>query len=230
MNNCKKVVYTAIFGNKDTLKDPLYHNTDFDYVCFTDNKELKSDIWEVRYSEPIHKDPVRSAKIFKVKPHEYFQKYDVSVWCDANFIICSDLNTFLNNFGTQANLLTFQHDQGRTCIYDEAKIIIQDKKDDPDIVKEQMKKYQSEQFPANAGLTACSILVRRHNEKDIIDMMNLWWNEIKQHSRRDQLSFYYCKWKLQTKMFMLAYPNYNIRYNQWFRWLPHNYESQPWSL
>ena len=37
----------AIYGNKDTLKDPLYHNKDYDYICYTDNKELKSNVWKV---------------------------------------------------------------------------------------------------------------------------------------------------------------------------------------
>jgi hypothetical protein len=226
----KKVIYTAIYGNKDTLKDPLYHNKDFDYICFTDNKDLKSDIWKVIYSKPYHKDPVRSAKIFKVKPHEFLRDYETSIWIDANFIICSDLNQFLNKFGTQANMLTFEHDQGRNCIYDEAKIIIEHNKDNPDIVTRQMEKYKLEEFPEQTGLTANSILLRRHNKEDIIELMELWWDEIEEFSRRDQLSFYYCKWKLKTKMFMLRYPNYNIRMNDWFRWLPHNYESQPWSL
>ena len=226
----KKVIYTAIYGNKDTLKDPLYVNEDFDYICFTDDKNLTSDVWKIIVSNPIHNDPVRSAKIFKVKPHEFLDNYDLSIWVDANFLICSDLNVFLKSFGEQANMLTFQHDQGRDCIYDEAAVVIQYNKDDPEIIKKQMKKYKSENFPKNTGLTANSVLVRRHKENDIIKMMNLWWSQIEQFSRRDQLSFYYCKWKLQTKMFMLRYPNYNIRINQWFRWLPHNYESQPWSL
>ena len=226
----KKVIYTAIFGNKDTLKDPLYHNQDFDYICFTDDKELKSSIWNIVYSEPISKDPVRSAKVFKVKPHQYLSEYDLSVWVDGNFLICSDVNDFLNNFGEQANILTFQHDQGRNCIYDESQVVIEYDKDDPEIINKQMEKYRADGFPTNAGLTANSILTRRHNEQDVIDMMNMWWEEIEQFSRRDQLSFYYCKWKLSTKMFMLRYPNYNIRVNKWFRWLPHNYESQPWSL
>ena len=226
----KKVVYTAIFGNKDTLKDPLVRNEDFDYLCFTDNPNLKSDVWQIIVSEPINQDPVRSAKIFKVKPHKFLGEYDISLWVDANFLICSDLNSFTSRLGPQANLLIFQHDQGRNCIYDESQVIIAHKKDDKKIVIDQMNKYREDGFPPKLGLAANSILLRRHNENDMIEMMSLWWDEIEHHSRRDQLSFYYCKWKLGTKMFMLPYPNYNIRANQWFRWLPHNYESQPWSF
>ena len=38
-------------------------------------------------------------------------------------------------------------------------------------------------------------MLRRHNEKDVIDTMEMWWEEIKYGSRRDQLSFNYCAWK-----------------------------------
>jgi len=226
-----KVVYTALYGNKDILRNPLVVSDNFDYVCFTDNKSLNSDVWQFKYSEPIHSDPVRSAKIFKAKPHEYFPDYEISIWVDANFLIKSDLNLFLEKANNlkDANMLLFQHDQGRNCIYDEAEIIINHKKDDPDIVNKQMKKYHDDKYPTNNGLTANSILLRRHNSNDIINLSNLWWNEIEQFSRRDQLSFCYCLWKNSVKYYLLKYPNSDIRNNQWFHWLPHNYELQKWS-
>ena len=233
----RKVVYTAIFGNKDTLKDPLHTDVDCDYVCFTDSESLKSDVWKVVKVDPIDEDPVRSAKIYKVNPHLFLSEYNTSMWIDANFLVCSSLSSFFQILGPQANMLTFQHDQGRNCIYDEAEIIISHQKDDPAKVREQMNKYKKDNYPKDLGLTANSVLLRRHNEEDIVDLMTAWWKEIEKwwseyqyNSRRDQLSFYYCKWKLDTKMFMLKYPNYNIRFNNWFRWLPHNYESQPWSF
>ena len=225
----KNVVYTAVYGGKDVLKDPLYINEGFDYICFTDDESIKSDIWEIIHKPPISEDPVRSAKIFKVKPHEYLKNYETSIWIDANFLICSDLQTFISCMGPHANILAFSHDQGRNCIYEEAKVVSRDNKDDPNIIESQMSKYRKEEYPVNNGLTANSILLRRHNEQEVENMMNLWWSEIINFSRRDQLSFCYCKWKTGTKMYMLKFPNYNIRMNNWFRWLPHNYEAQPWS-
>ena len=37
------------------------------FICFTDNKDIKSNVWEIIHSDAVCKDPVRSAKIFKVK-------------------------------------------------------------------------------------------------------------------------------------------------------------------
>jgi len=39
--NAKRMgVYTCITGNYDVLPKHTYINTDYDYVCFTDNKKL----------------------------------------------------------------------------------------------------------------------------------------------------------------------------------------------
>ena len=157
-------IYTAIYGSKDTLKDPLHTNKEHDYVCFTDNKGLKSDTWDIIYKEATHQDPVRSAKVFKIKPHEFLQEYDLSLWVDANFLIKNDLNSFLkkaNNLES-ANMLLFAHDQGRNCIYDEANVIIAHNKDNPEIVKKQMEKYRKEDYPAQRGLSANSLMLKKH--------------------------------------------------------------------
>jgi hypothetical protein len=226
----KKVVYTAIYGDKDVLKNPIYKNENFDYVCFTDNKNIKSDFWTVIYKEGSNKDPVRSAKLFKAMPHLELKEYDISLWVDANFLIKGDLNSFLEkcNQLEDASMLLFQHDQGRNCIYDEGLIILQHKKDNPLLVQKQMEKYEKENYPTQRGLSANSIMLRKHNKKEIIKLSDMWWDEISNFSRRDQLSLYYCIWKLDVKHYLLKYPNIDIRNNEWFQWLPHNYESQGW--
>jgi len=228
----KKVIYTAVYGNKDIIKNPIYKNKDWDYICFTDNKDIQSDTWEIRFLDPTHLDPVRSAKIFKVKPHEFLSDYDISLWVDANFIIKNDLNSFLkkSNELQQAHMLLFQHDQGRNCIYDEGKIIIQHNKDNPNLVAQQMEKYKKDKYPSQRGLSANSIMLRRHNEDNIIELSNMWWEEITKFSRRDQLSLFYCIWKLSIKFYLLKYPDVDIRNNRWFQWLPHNFEQQRWDL
>ena len=43
-------------------------------------------------------------------------------------------------------------------------------------------------------------MVRKHNKKDCIELMEKWWNEINNYSHRDQLSFNYIVWKLGIKI------------------------------
>ena len=45
-------------------------------------------------------------------------------------------------------------------------------------------------YPANAGLSECCVLLRRHTDA-IKDFNEAWWEEIRRGSRRDQLSFDY---------------------------------------
>ena len=47
----KKVVYTSVFGyteeNNYYLHDPDVKLDGYDFVCFTDNPNFKSDIWVI---------------------------------------------------------------------------------------------------------------------------------------------------------------------------------------
>ena len=68
-------------------------------------------------------------------------------------------------------------------------------KDDPNIIVNQMQKYVSESYPTKNSLAVTMQLLRRHNEKDCKAAMELWWQELKYGSKRDQLSFNYTMWK-----------------------------------
>jgi len=150
------------------------------------------------------------------------------LWVDANFLIYGDLNLFLEEAHNlkDTNMMLFQHDQERFCLYDEAEVVIRHQKDDIELVKRQIQKYKKEGYPPQRGLSANSIMLRKHNKNDMMALGNMWWEEISQFSRRDQLSLYYCTWKLELKHYLLKYPDMDIRSNPWFRWLPHNYEVQ----
>ena len=82
-----------------------------------------------------------------------------------------------------------------------------------------MEKYKKEGFPPNLGLTACSALLRRHGERDVVDMMELWWNELNTWVPRDQLSLCFAAWKLK---FTIGFISENPRFeNDYFKWYPH---------
>ena len=47
----KVVIYTVITGNYDSLSTPSFRSEGVDYLCFTNNRELQSDFWEIRHIE-----------------------------------------------------------------------------------------------------------------------------------------------------------------------------------
>jgi hypothetical protein len=116
----------------------------------------------------------------------------------------------------------------RNCIYDEAQAIlnfgkinsertpergIKNWKDNPQLIVEQMNRYMVEGYPKNNGLATNPIIIRNHNNSDVIKNMEDWWVEIKYNSKRDQLSFNYITWK---NKFNFVYLQGDSRNNQYF--------------
>ena len=210
-----KVIYTAIFGRYDTLIEPTYLPEGWDLVCFTDT-DFESETWEIRNVKGIFKDSTRDARKYKVLPHRWFKEYDYSLWVDGNFLIRGDVGELIDTYLKNTNIAIHNHEESadvRDCIYDESLAVIKLKKDDVDIVKEQMIKYQNDNYPHNNGLAVSGVILRRHNEEDCIIGMEKWWSEIDNGSKRDQLSFNYAMWKTNTPF---SYIKGNIRETKHF--------------
>lgn len=196
-NNYKKVAYTCITGGYDTLKDPTYITDGFDYICFTDNLELKSNVWKIMQlpEETAELSQVKKQRYVKINPHKILSDYDISIWVDGNITIKGDLNQFINmELVDDCNVYVPQHPV-RNCMYDEATAVITLRKDKAENVNPQMKEYEKEGFPKKNGLLQSNILLRKHNEEDCIRLMDAWFAELKEKSHRDQLSFNYVAWK-----------------------------------
>ena len=81
----------------------------------------------------------------------------------------------------------------RDCVYEEAKACIQRKKDKSITIEAQINKYRFLNYPERNGMVATGIIVRRKNE-EIDKFCELWWREVREHSKRDQLSFNFINW------------------------------------
>ena len=85
----KIAVYTANIGGCIKLYEPKILENNVDYIYFTDDKNLKSDKWNIVYVEnTIETTDVspgnRSlAKRIKMLFWEYLIEYDWVVWIDA---------------------------------------------------------------------------------------------------------------------------------------------------
>ena len=194
----KIVVYTVIMGDYDYLKDPEYIMENCDYICFTNNPNLKSDIWQIRYDADTQLDNTKWQRRHKVMVHEYLPEYDWSIYVDGNVRIIGDLRKYIEEESKGAPMLCLKHPD-RDNAYDEAEECIKLRKDNPEIIRKQMEDYRKEGYEADNGLAVTNVLVRKHMEPQIINLMELWWKEIETKSRRDQLSFNYVCWKADFK-------------------------------
>ena len=234
----KKVIYTSIFGNYDTIREHLYVPEGYDLVLFTDS-DIKSTQWDVRKQIPLYEDNARNAKRYKILPHRFLSDYDTSIYIDGSFVIKDDINILINKYLSTADAAFFDHNQQeeydrRNCIYKEAAAILNfgainmqrkpsrgklNYKDDPDIIQNQIQRYHSEGFPEELGLVIGGIILRNHNSLECIKTMEDWWSEIKYNSKRDQLSFNYIAWK---NNFKFNYIPGQTRNNKYFDYIKHS--------
>jgi hypothetical protein len=206
----KKICYTAIIGDYDSLKDPEVITPDWQYLCFTDNANLVSNIWEIVV---VEKDknvtPVKMARTIKACPYLYLPDHEYSVWVDASILIKCNLDDFIKHKILVSDIAIMQHPERKT-IDEEAIRCIELKKDNPEILKAQIIKYENDGYPFNNGLVATGIIIRRDTEK-VRNFCELWDLEIKQFSHRDQISFNYVLWKLPIHLCLFDFGVLNNR-------------------
>jgi hypothetical protein len=116
-----------------------------------------------------------------------------------------------------SDIAAFLHPH-RNCVYKEATVCKQLKKDTAYHIDRQMLRYMQENYPDNYGLHACGLLLRRNTET-VQSFEKLWWDEVSQYSYRDQLSFDYIRWK--TRIIVTPIPG-DIFNNPYLRVNLHN--------
>ena len=195
IKNNKLVIYTAFTGDYDTLKEPEVIDENCDYICFTDNPDLKSDLWKIIPMEDSILDNNRKAKQYKLLPHKYLKDYKYSFWLDGTFKIKGSIREYIyENIKASSEMLVVVHTE-RDCVYDEfdaSKIIPRYPRA---VMEEQVNYYESQGFPSHYGLGVMGALFRKHNSPRVIKLMEDWWDENIKYTNQDQLSFAYVSWK-----------------------------------
>ena len=79
-----RAVYTVLFGDYEELNE-LHIDLEpgIDYICFTDNRELRSETWNIRFTTPeFPLDSVRSQRLIKISGHEDLSRYSETLYID----------------------------------------------------------------------------------------------------------------------------------------------------
>jgi hypothetical protein len=194
------VIYTAIYNDYDDLRDPETISLNCDYICFTDNPKLESKVWKIKYLPQDDLDPTRKNRRVKILPHLFFSDYKYSVYVDGSLDIIGNIEKLVEKYLVKRNhqLAAFGH-PSHNCLYKEAKKCIEKGKDNEEIINKQIQRYRKEGMPLNYGLIQNRVLLRKHNDQAVIKTMEDWWQEVLNHSRRDQISFCYSAWKNNFK-------------------------------
>lgn len=192
------VIYTALFGDYDYLIEPSKKFLGCDFVCFTDQKNLKSDIWDIRIVTDCDMPSNMMNRKYKILPHRYLSDYEYSIYIDANIKVMKSPVELISKYLNDDNFALPRH-FSRNCIYQEAKECIVLQKDLRVLIVNQMKIYRQLGMPKEYGLGENNILFRRHNESLVVNIMQVWWAELNNGSRRDQLSLAFVMWRFNKR-------------------------------
>ena len=219
-NKRSLVVYTAIIGDYDDLRDPLIVEPGVSYVCYTDQKHIKSDVWDIRYIDEVPEEKrAICVREYKMLPHKFFPEYESSIWVDASIKIVGKLTELIEKYQRYANFLLMPHCDG-ICAYDQIFSYVVYLFTQKSIAIKQLTKYLNEQYPEDNGLMMGGFLVRNHNDSKIIRTMEDWYHEVCFYSSRDQISLPYVVWK-NNLIYDLC--DLYIAKNSWISWGGHKH-------
>ncbi len=189
-----RVIYSANFGSYDAIVDPAFVDADIDYIYFTDNKDAKSEIWNIIYIDEIFIDARSTARIIKHMPHKFLEDWERSLWIDSQIRInkCS-LKSFFNKYN-EDNFVCFKN-WLRNRVYLEALSCALKGHASVFSILKQYLKYKYNGFPDDKYLLASGVLLRNHMNKNNIRLQNFWIKEVITQTIRDQLSFNYCAYR-----------------------------------
>ena len=220
----KKVIYICLFGKYDQLLQPLVIDNSFDYICFSnDFEEERIGVWEIR---KIHYGSIanssRLSRYAKILPYQVLSEYDYSLYLDANIQIKeSSLYDVVNERIAEGHLVCQVPHLVSDCTYDEIRKAYFAGRVS---LKEAQKHYQhlvSNKFPIKYGLFENNILLRKHNNRKIIEISDAWWEEYISFSKRDQFCLMYVYWKHNYMPNYLFDSIHNVRNVESLRYLYH---------
>ncbi len=195
------VVYTAIFGNHDILQIPLNYrkgDNSIQYYCITDDINFNNEVYEIIYVNRMYKDITKNARYYKVMGLKSFEEFDYSIWHDGNITIDHSQIYNLIDSLKDGVISVFVHPQ-RNCLYDEAISCIKLNKDYSLRIFLQMVYYWMKGLKGNSGLVETGILVKDNFKLANSSFKKIWWNQILNFSRRDQISIMYAIERSQIK-------------------------------
>jgi hypothetical protein len=192
-----KVIYTAIIGEYDDLKQPRFLTQGWRYICFTDQdlKLPRDNKWEIVKVPQMECGQSKTARYHKINFHRVLAQFnpELSIWIDATFAINTNLDRWIRRHKAPFSVIKHPFDD---CIYTEAANCIKISRGDPMDIMAQVTDYRREGMPERAGLISSGILVRNHTD-EVAAFCEQWWSEVLKYSSRDQISFSYLRWKTQ---------------------------------
>jgi len=136
-------------------------------------------------------EPRRDNRYWKYRSHEL--DAECSVYVDGNIELATDVTETCRRYLAAHDLAFYRHPE-RDCIYDEAAMVINMRKDRQDVVDRHVAKLAAAGYPRHNGLVTGTYIWRRDTEA-VAAFNRAAWEMIATGSKRDQLSINYVLWR-----------------------------------
>lgn len=194
----KIIVYTCVTNNYDSIRPIFNHELNIRYICFSDRPILAPG-WEVKIIPPLKMKADEINRIYKLKPHQFLDDCDASLYVDGNIQPIGDLTALIESSLENHNIAMYEHSI-RSCLFEEAAIIGNLGYAWKFQIEKQIRKYVDAGMPSNFGLYECNVIFRMHNRFEVIKLMDDWFHEYIKNIRRDQISLPFLLWKSGVKI------------------------------
>lgn len=216
----KYAIYTAIFNDYDWLKEPVGRFENIEFICYTDNKNLKSKIWNIRHVDLAGSTAsLKNREIKLLYPYTELKEYEYSMYVDGSMMIKGDVHAFFERYTKEKlPLMNFRH-PNNDCIFEEIKRCIKQNRGNSDKLLEQYVIYINDNMPKHYGLSDNKILLRDNRSELGYQLMQEWYGQVVNYSGRDQVCLAYVLYKHNMHF---RYFQEDIERNEFFETWPHN--------
>ena len=210
----------CITGNYDLLNEIEKKESGIDYICYTNNKTLKSKTWKIVYINDESLTNVKLARKIKILGTPELKKYDFTVWIDGHIKFVTPIKEFIKKYVDLKNndLVGFKH-YCRNSVFEEINACFEAKKETKENLLKIKEFLENNRFPDDLGLIESTVLFRNFNNDLLCSAMDMWFDILNQYSHRDQLSFQYAQWKSGLKVKLLDISIWN---NEYFKAIGHS--------
>jgi len=219
-------IYTAISDDYDSIKLPERIDPHIDYILFTNRPAYDTGVWQIRPMTYFADDKTRMARFVKTHPHVLLYGYDIAIWIDSNIMILGDIAPIIDEFLRSGKPVGAIPHPMRESICEEIEACIRYRRDDPDIMHEQLSHYRSMGFDINI-LIESNFLIFNLRDERTRHFLDAWWGEIERYSKRDQLSLPYALKQTGVAWHPLMQRPNSIRNHRAFAFATHDHGKGP---
>ncbi len=182
-------IYTVIIGAYDQIYEPYCWPDNCDYFVYTDaDFDDSSSAWQKReVPDSLNRlSDVEKNRYLKMHPQELFDEYKYSIYVDGNIQIVTDLTEYINKLGP-VGIGAHLHPV-RDCVYEEMQEVVRQGKEREENIRRHTKYMKETGMPRHYGLLECNVIAREHHNSTCMKIMEEWWQEFEEYSKRDQIS------------------------------------------